>query len=1180
MKHSYFKLNLILGFALAFMLTTTLPIFAQSVVINEFSAANFSVAQEDWIELYNTTGSNIDLSGYYLSDKEDKPTKWMFPAGSIINANDFLLIYASGKNTVIGTEYHTNFKITQTQNSEGVYFADNNGNIIDNNPIDIPNQADNSQGRTTDGAATWSFFLIPTPGKSNTSPAKLAYAETPNIKPASGGYSGSVDVSIEVADPTLSIYYTTNGNAPTTASTLYTAPFTVNATTVVRAIAVSPNTNIPFSFIETNTYLIDEVHSVKVLSIAGNQVDDLLDGDWLKPFGSFELFDENQIKIAETSGEFNEHGNDSWAYPQRGFDFISRDQFGYDYAVKHKIFKTSNRDKFQRLIIKAAANDNYPFSGGGLDPAHIRDAYVHHLAQVGGMELDCRSYEPCVLYLNGEYWGVYEIREKVDDADFTDYYFDQDEYDIDFIQTWGGTWAAYGDFNDWTSLHNFILTNDMADPANYKYVTDRFNVNSLTDYVILNTQIVCKDWLNWNTAWWHGKKDAGVKWRYALWDMDATFGHYVNYTGIPNEDPDANPCDPVQQLMADPEGHLAMLDALLKNEDFHNTYINRYTNYNNSLFSCEVMLSILDSLVARIEPEMQRHVDKWGGSKAGWMGGVNQLRDFIEKRCFYIDEGIADCFELEGPFDVVVKVVPDGTGTVNISGLDLPNYPWTGQYYGGAPINLTATPKTGFLFQKWESKNNTFTPNNKTNPAGIDILKPDTIIAYFIPDIPVHNITVLVEPVNSGKIDLNGFVFDTYPDGIDLDESTAIDLKALNNAGYTFSYWELKNNTLSPNVNTANVNFTLLASDTIIAHFEQIKHPLYIEVQPPGSGSLSLNGFTPGSFPATQTYTDGLNIALQATPAANYSFANYQLKNHSLSPNNTSSSANFNITQPDTLIANFVKNTGQLTFIVEPANNGKINLNGTLLSNYPHTQAFTFGDAINLTAAPQAYFSFDKWSAAHHSFTPDANNTTTTFNFEKTDTIYAWFTQNQHELVFKVMPDGAGKISLDGTELLFNPDTKIFPEGDLVNISAQAAPKYQFVGWQTAYHTILPNQTAVNANFTVQQPDTLVAEFKESQTCTIAFPAAFTPNNDGVNDVFQLKTACELANFTLQIYDRWGGLVFTTSDPQMGWNGLDQKLLRQTPMGVYSWVCQFDLPNNASPSPGRQTHKGNITLLR
>ena len=63
MKHSYFKLNLILGFALAFMLTTTLPIFAQSVVINEFSAANFSVAQEDWIELYNTTGSNIDLTG-------------------------------------------------------------------------------------------------------------------------------------------------------------------------------------------------------------------------------------------------------------------------------------------------------------------------------------------------------------------------------------------------------------------------------------------------------------------------------------------------------------------------------------------------------------------------------------------------------------------------------------------------------------------------------------------------------------------------------------------------------------------------------------------------------------------------------------------------------------------------------------------------------------------------------------------------------------------------------------------------------------------------------------------------------------------------------------------------------------------------------------------------------------
>lgn len=105
------------------------------------------------------------------------------------------------------------------------------------------------------------------------------------------------------------------------------------------------------------------------------------------------------------------------------------------------------------------------------------------------------------------------------------------------------------------------------------------------------------------------------------------------------------------------------------------------------------------------------------------------------------------------------------------------------------------------------------------------------------------------------------------------------------------------------------------------------------------------------------------------------------------------------------------------------------------------------------------------------------------------------------------------------------------------------------MGWQTAYHTILPNQTAVNANFTVQQPDTLVAEFKESQTCTIAFPAAFTPNNDGVNDVFQLKTACELANFTLQIYGPVGWTCIYYLRPTNGLEWFRPKTVTANPNG-------------------------------
>ena len=119
-----------------------------------------------------------------------------------------------------------------------------------------------------------------------------------------------------------------------------------------------------------------------------------------------------------------------------------RDQFGYNYALKDKIFETKDRTKFQRLIIKAAANDNYPFSFGGTG-AHIRDSYINHLSQLAKLKLDERSYAPCILYKNGEYWGVYDIREKVDDPDFLDYYYDQDEkykdspeY-IQYLKYWG-----------------------------------------------------------------------------------------------------------------------------------------------------------------------------------------------------------------------------------------------------------------------------------------------------------------------------------------------------------------------------------------------------------------------------------------------------------------------------------------------------------------------------------------------------------------------------------------------------------------------------------------------------------------------------------------------------------------------------------------------------------------------
>ena len=209
----------------------------------------------------------------------------------------------------------------------------------------------------------------------------------------------------------------------------------------------------PPSFIDYHTFFINDTHTVPILSVSGDSVAVLIEdglqniGSWWngtphEPQGTIEWFDKNGVLIDKGTGEFNKHGNDSWAYDQRGFDYVMRDQFGYNHALQDKVFDTKSREKFQRVIVKAAANDNYPAAFGS-SGGHIRDAYIHHLSQLADLRLDERSTKSCILYLNGEYWGVYEMREKVDDHDFTDYYYDQDKNNLQYLKTWGNTWIEY-----------------------------------------------------------------------------------------------------------------------------------------------------------------------------------------------------------------------------------------------------------------------------------------------------------------------------------------------------------------------------------------------------------------------------------------------------------------------------------------------------------------------------------------------------------------------------------------------------------------------------------------------------------------------------------------------------------------------------------------------------------------
>lgn len=714
------------------------------VIINEYSCSNMNGyvdnfgENEDWIELYNTTGAAIDLTGFYLSDKSSNPLKWPIPSGSI-PSNGFKMVVCSRRDLVNGTELHPNFNLKQTQ-GEWIILTNTFGNVVDSIKIVHLTQIDHSVGRSTNAAPDWKLFTTPTPNANNTG-AQEFYMPRPTMNVQAGFYGAAQSVTISCTDPLATIRYTTDGSDPVAASTVYSGPVNIPTTTVLRARAFG--TNEP-SFTETNTYFINVTHTVPVVSVCSDEVYDLIangnsGGGWgggsPNKIGAFELFDSLAIKD-EGEGHFNKHGNDSWAYAQRGFDFIARDQFGYNDDIDHHIFSEKSRTDFQRLIFKPGASDNYPFETGG---AHIRDAFVHTLSLKADMLLDVRTWRACVVYLNGEYWGVYEIREKADDHDYTEYYYDQDKFNLQYLKTWGGTWQEYGAPNaqpDWNDLRNYIMTNSMAPGPNFDYVKSQLKWASLCDYFMFNSYVVNQDWLNWNTAWWRGMDPLGTKkkWRYTLWDMDATFGHYINYTGIPDPTANADPCNVENLPNPGGQGHTDILEKLInENPIVEQYYITRYIDLINTHFSCPYMNQLLDSMLLILTPEMTGQVNKWGGTMAGWQNNVQAMRDFINARCLAMEQGLIDCYSLTGPFDVTFDVDPPNSGTIKVNSIYPPNYPWTTSYYGGIQTITIAFPEPGFMFDHWEYVVGPMNSVITEDTNSVSITAQDSIIAVFIP---------------------------------------------------------------------------------------------------------------------------------------------------------------------------------------------------------------------------------------------------------------------------------------------------------------------------------------------------------------------------------------------------------------------------------------------------------------
>jgi len=627
---------------------------------------------------------------------------------------------------------------------------------------------DHSNGRVADGDMAWGVFTNPTPGAANgTATAYARYTVAPSMDQEAGYYDDNVLVSITNNEPNSILRYTTNGINVTENSPMYTAPITV-----------------------TNTQL-------------ANGSGDLI------PIGSIEYFNKDKELEARSFGSLNRHGQDSWVLDHRSLDWISRDEMGYSKAVDAPIFSYSDRDEYQKFMFRNSGDDNYPAISGPdhQGSTHIRDEYVQELSREGGMALDTRAVERVVLFLNGQFWGVYGMRERPVDHDYTSEYYDQGKYEVQYLSTWGDTEVEYGGIdaiNDWIEFRNFVLTNDMSIPENYQRVDDELNTTSLIDYMIVNLTVVASDWLNYNTGWWRGLNPEGdhKKWGYILWDLDATFDYYRNYTGVPNISPSARACDieEISVFMDQFFGNTTITggsggggtgggggmpldsvdcasvtngsspypntDSLFiltveiddfccnqwddlcqniyddlagtgGNAEFRQLYYSRYADMLNTVYSCENMNETLDRMVDVIRPEMPGQIARWGGSMNEWESNVTRLKNFIDQRCTMIDDGMIDCYdELSGPYNVTLMTEPDGVGEIDFNTLDIENFPWSGDYFGGMANKIKAKTfkdfEDDYEFSHWVSSNgNVIFPDAQSRKAELTLTGPDTLTAVF-----------------------------------------------------------------------------------------------------------------------------------------------------------------------------------------------------------------------------------------------------------------------------------------------------------------------------------------------------------------------------------------------------------------------------------------------------------------
>ena len=603
------------------------------IQLSEAVSANVSTLKgaygdtADWIELYNGSSQSVSLYGKYLTNDPDDLTKGKLPGVTLVSGEYYVAFAArDGKNLPGG---YPVMPFNLSSEGETIYLTD--GEKILDQMILPALEPDTSYGRPR-GKDSFGHLASMTPGAANADEAPPT--EKPTSATPTGVYNG-----VQYLDVTLSgngrIYYTTNCEIPTTASPVYNGTLRLTKTTVIRAICIRDGCTA--SGVADFSYIINENHTLPVASLVTTPENlwDYYHGiyvegpnaaaefphvganywqQWEKP-ATVSLYETDGTGFTSPCG-IRIFGAYSRALDMKSMSCFFRSKYGNS-SLDYPLFGDEGLDSYEAFIFRNTGQDQYK--------ARMRDPLLTGIA-AASTNIAVQKNRPVVLYLNGSFWGVYFIREKINENYVAGNY-NVSKEDVILTRANGTACPEYTAMMDWVRGH------DLSVAENYAHICELIDVDEYIDYIVAEIIICNTD--NGNIKFFTTKNG---KWTWIMFDVDQS-SRWADFNTV------AEHLNPNGTGSMDRFSTL-LINRLLKNQTFKDKFLTRFGWQLTNVWNPENVNAAVDVIYELIRPEMARDCARWENSFSDWEAQVRAIRTFANTRTAYVLKHVQSYFKL------------------------------------------------------------------------------------------------------------------------------------------------------------------------------------------------------------------------------------------------------------------------------------------------------------------------------------------------------------------------------------------------------------------------------------------------------------------------------------------------------------------------------------------------------